>query len=268
MDKAIAADDKWGFHNPRAELRAGALCGHLDVSRPELGVSRLSIDRQQVSGHIFGIFPGRQPNSAQGFPSDKEHSELLPRQLADTYVRGGDLVAVYQPTVGWPYATQVYWQINDTQDSHDLLCSLSLLVSLHTHLLDTWPTICIHTQLMADEVVQLKLASEHSDGIRVLPNGISTLRSATGDCCILYRLAQVPFTYVEMMPAGDMRELSILRSDDRTCHARWELFAEFLEKGVIRRAQMQAIVVPRACDTELARAAYNAMQRRPLPLTT
>jgi hypothetical protein len=248
MDRAIPSDHAWLFSNPRAELHAGALCGLLDVSRPELGLSRLTIDRQPCSGKLFGVLPHAQSEWEQTAPHD-ELSKLPVRQLADAYVRGDDLVAAYKPTEAWPYDTQIYWQATDPASATELLSSMSLLVSLQTHLLDTWPTMCIETRLMADEVQHLE-------------------RSATNACCILYRLAEVPITYAEIMPTSDMRRVTIGRGNDGAYHARWELFAEFLEKGVIRRARMHSIVVPRARDTEIASAACDAMDCRPLPLTT
>jgi hypothetical protein len=102
----------------------------------------------------------------------------------------------------------------------------------------------------------------------MLPLGASTIRSDTGACCILYRLAGMPISYAEMMPGSDMRSFTISRADDGTCHSRWELFADFLEKGVIRRGRMHTIFVPRDGDIGLARAACNELQRLPLPLTT
>jgi hypothetical protein len=237
------AGHSWLLKAPRAELRAGALRGELDVSRPELGVSGLAIN-------------------------DVDLNSLPPRQMADVYVRGDDLIAAYQPTEAWPYATQIYWQAPDAGNSPDLLSSVSLIVSIQTHLLDTWPAMCIDTQLEADEIVHVDCASQHADSVRELPLGTATIHSAAGVCCILYRLAGMPITYAEMIPGSDMREVTISRENGRTCHARWELFAEFLEKGVIRRARMHSILVPRERDTELARAACSALQRRPLPLTT
>jgi hypothetical protein len=268
MSDTLTSGHSWLLTAPRAVLRAGALHGELDVSRPELGVSQLTINQRACTGKLFGVLPCPQKD-LHPLPTDHEDfSRLLPRQPADAYVRGGDLVVAYQPTESWPYATQIYWQIADEGYSPGWLSSVSVLVSLQTNLLDTWPTMCIDTHLEADDVVHVDCEPPYENAIHLLPARTHAIRHASGVCCILYRLAGMPISYAEMMRGSDIREVTISRDHGRLHHSRWELFAEFLEKGVIRRARMLSILVPREHDIESARAACNALERRPLPLTT
>ena len=51
------------------------------------------------------------------------------------------------------------------------------------------------------------------------------------------------------------------------CQQRVELFGDFLEKGVIRRARMQLLVADQAIDRQQAGAAYRQLSSRELPLT-
>lgn len=268
MGDSLAEDHSWLLDAPHAKLRSRALRGELDVSRPELGVNRLAINQQACAGRLFSVVRCAPNQSGQSALDDLELSQLPSQKLADVYVRGYDLVAAYQPTEAWPYATQIYWQVCDASCAPDLLSSVSLLVSLQTHLLDTWPRMCIDTHLEAEEIAHVDCASTLENAIRILPLGTNTIRSDTGACCILYRLAGMPISYTEMMPGSDMRSVTVSRANDGTCHSRWELFAEFLEKGVIRRGRMHTMFVPRDGDIGLARAACNELQRRPLPLTT
>jgi hypothetical protein len=268
MGDSLAADHSWLLDAPHATLRSRALRGELDVSRPELGVSRLTINQQACAGSLFGVVRCAADRIGQSAVDDVELGQLPSQELADMYVRGNDLVAAYQPTEAWPYATQLYWQVSDASCAPALLSSVSLLVSLQTHLLDTWPRMCIDTHLEAVEIAHVDCASPLANAIGMLPLGTNTIRSDTEACCILYRLAGMPISYAEMMPGSDMRSVTISRANDGTCHSRWELFAEFLEKGVIRRGRMHSIFVPRDDDIGLARAACNELQRRPLPLTT
>jgi hypothetical protein len=198
---------------------------------------------------------------------DEPSSEQSSWQLADAYVRGRDLVASYQAHKDWPYATQVYWSAAESGGFQAWQGGLSLLVSLQTSLLDTWPTMFIASRLVADEVLLVTCESGAPAEIKPLDRGKHSFRPMTSTCCVLSRLAGLPFSYAEIMPASDLREVAIDRGDD-ACHVRWELFAEFLEKGVIRRARMQSIVVPRANDIEHSVAVCRAIERRPLPLTT
>ena len=46
--------------------------------------------------------------------------------------------------------------------------------------------------------------------------------------------------------------------------AEWHLFADFLEKGVIRRARVHAALLPRENDFELAVECCRAMEQMPV----
>ena len=123
-------------------------------------------------------------------------------------------------------------------------------------------------RLIGQAAVPSTTEPPYENAIHLLPARTQAIRPASGVCCILYRLAGMPISYAEMMRGSDIREVTISRDHGRLHHSRWELFAEFLEKGVIRRARMLSILVPREHDIESARAACNALERRPLPLTT
>jgi hypothetical protein len=96
----------------------------------------------------------------------------------------------------------------------------------------------------------------------------TTIQPSRGDCCIIRRLTDVPLSYVEIMPASDFRHVVVHHESDGICRVSWELFADFLEKGVIRRSRLHSAFVERANDVELAAACGEAMARSSLPLTT
>jgi len=104
------------------------------------------------------------------------------------------------------------------------------------------------------------LVDSHADG----PLQINPQATA---CCQLWRLSGGELSYAEIMPRSDFRQLSVERMDHSST-SRWELFSEFLEKGVIRRARLQALFLPREDDVQLAAECCQAIERRPLPLTT
>jgi hypothetical protein len=187
--------------------------------------------------------------------------------VADAYIRGADLVATYQPTTDWPFSPQVYWRI-DRADAAEQLASQNLLVSVQTHLLETWPRISIVSQLHADE---LRIVSPRATGdaeSRSLSQGDHVFCPSTSMGCIVRRLAGSDISYLEIMPPSDYRELRISWSADGACLADWLLFADFLEKGVIWRARLQSLLVRRENDIELAIECCRADDVRPLPLTT
>src|SRR4051794_6716645 len=64
-----------------------------------------------------------------------------PLRAADVYIRGDDLVASYEPAADWPFSPQLYWQSGPLRQLDGVCASLSLLVSVQTQLLDTFPRI-------------------------------------------------------------------------------------------------------------------------------
>jgi hypothetical protein len=87
-------------------------------------------------------------------------------------------------------------------------------------------------------------------------------------CCVLWRLPAAPASYVEVVSTSDVRTVEFAPDSRAGWMARWHLFAEFLEKGVIRRSRVHGALVPRASDTELALECCRAAEQCPLPLTT
>jgi hypothetical protein len=84
---------------------------------------------------------------------------------------------------------------------------------------------------------------------------------------MLWRLPGGELSYAEIVPASDFRRLRVERFD-HSIGAQWEMFSEFLEKGVIRRARLQAMFVPRADDVQIVAESCQSIALRPLPLTT
>jgi hypothetical protein len=190
-----------------------------------------------------------------------------PLAVAEGYVRGGDLVASYEATTDWPYAPQIYWQTGHLDSVPGVVGSLSLLLSVQTHLLDTYPRIVVESASRAEQAFQLTAGG----GERSKPANIGgelNMQASAGVCCILRRLAGQTLSYAEFVPASDFRAAQVGRSDDGACHVRWQVFAEFLEKGVIRRARVHGAFLRRENDLDVAVACCQAVERESLPLTT
>jgi hypothetical protein len=267
LDDVARSNGAWTFHKTRAELCCGELTGQVDVSHPESGLNRLSIGTSQLSGHILAARPSSSeaPDPKQADRHTRDTSGL---NVADSYVRGCDLVATYEPRDDWPYTTQIYWSAPVHETMEQRLGSLSLFVSLHTHLLDTWPRLSIESLLEADEAFYLADNAGAPGAMKPIGRGQHELQPTGKACCVLQRLVGVPVTYAEIMPASDFRKLTIRYISDGACQTSWELFADFLEKGVIRRARMQSVFVPRNNDQAIALALCKEIDQQQLPLTT
>lgn len=246
-------DAAWTLAGEIASLRCAALSATVNLARPQSGLDALRIENAAVAGHLLALSPG----------GGKE----WPARVGDSYVRGCDLVATYAATSAWPYAPQIYWSAGEL-GGDSTLATLSLLVSIQTNLLDTHPEVDVASRLSSEEVLRLSPAGADDLHVESLPEGETAIQPGAGASCVLWRLADRPVSYAEIVPASDFRRLTVRTARGGFCEARWQLFVEFLEKGVIRRARVHTAFLPRENDVELAAELCRAAENQPLPLTT
>lgn len=254
MASTINEQQFWSLHNNAAQLNCGNLSGCIDASRPNAGL------------HGITVAPPTAITALRVYRADGADDKSWPLPIAESYVRGSDLVASYQPAGDWPFSPQLYWRANSLQAVRGVLSSISLLVSVQTHLLDTVPQIGVASTLPCDEF--LLVASDGKARPRSERIDLSQqLHSPNGDCCVVARFRDVPLSYAEIMPAGDFQAVRA-SSGANGSTLEWRLFAEFLEKGVIRRARLHAAMLPRENDIDIAAACCAAIDKLELPLTT
>jgi hypothetical protein len=239
-----------------AQLAVGAVTALVDPPWPNRGLSHVRVNDQvfdAMTARLLVITPQDDP-------------PIWHARLVDRYVRGNDLVATYTGNDSWPYAPQIYWSAEPEAADGAALGSLSVVVSIQTNLLDTHPRVFVRSGIPADELLMVRVSGRDTivdtpaDGVQLLDAG----SSAHG---LVWRLPGGEMSYAEMMPTSDIRQLEIRRGGPG-CMARWELFSEFLEKGVIRRARVQSVFLPREDDVHLAAKCCRMLASRPLPLTT
>lgn len=246
--------DYWALEDCVARLHCNAVSARVDIARPHLGVEDVQVDSVTIDGNLLALTPS---GAAAAWPAS----------VADAYVRGLDLVAVYAGDENWPYAPQVYWSATHRESNSETLASLALVVSIQTDLLDTHPRIDVRSSLCAEDALMISvigddlLVDSHVGGVQ----GIDPRASA---CGILWRLPGGELSYAEVMPTSDFRQLAVGRTANGEIQSGWELFAEFLEKGVIRRARLQSVFMPRENDVQLVAECCRMIENRPLPLTT
>jgi hypothetical protein len=245
----------WSSHGNVAELSCGKLSGRIDASRPNAGIHAVKFDGAQRAMDLLCVYR-----------SDIAGEKSWPLPIAESYVRGNDLVASYQATDDWPFSPQLYWRANSLRAVDGALASTSLLVSVQTHLLDTIPQIAVASQVASDETLHVTVnRGAQPSAVRI--DKSQTIPSTNEDCCAVCRFKDLPFSYVEIMPAGDFHAI-MPRTEGNGAAIEWRLFAEFLEKGVIRRARVHTAIVPRENDIEIAAACCAAIDGLELPLTT
>jgi hypothetical protein len=260
-DKAVSP--VWSSNGSKWQLVTGALAAEIDVAHPHLGLQHTKLNHALANCSLFCTQRASRALPAHGGAA----TTLWPLNVAESYVRGNDLVASYSPSNEWPYSPQLYWQAASLASVDGVLASLSHLVSIQTHLLDTHPEIQVASQVSSAECIHLTMHDNGEADVEPARGG-ETLVPRGSICCILWRLAAVPASYIEIVATTDFHSVSLERGANHELYAVWHLFAEFLEKGVIRRARVHAALLPRENDLELALECCRAVEHVPLPLTT
>jgi len=178
-----------------------------------------------------------------------------PETLVDSYQRGTDLVATYAQTPERNVRPQVYWRFVEPS-------ALELILSAQTSLLDSQPATALESALPAGEMVPL---SADAKVVQLTLDGWQTDDSAPR--AVLFRPAGLELSYLEMVHPTDFAgvQLSII---DGLPTARWHLFPERLEKGVIRRGRVRGVMLPRANDLQQAQKALIEFAHSALTLST
>jgi len=222
--------------------------------------------------------------------------------LESVYQRGSDLIATYQNSDNPQCSMQLEWRVASAltlpdrfaESSNDdgAFLIIDLVISLHTESLESYPHITTKTQLACDQFLYL-LAQNDSIQPAVLQNGIAAQASDQPGCAV-YRLQDLPWSYLEMVYPADFGHWQGSQSTNDppskrdTCSAYdpqlvkeplvkdlgaaseqtscWKLDCELLEKGVIRRLQLRAILLPKDNDQTLALQSYAKFAVNKLPL--
>lgn len=260
MDPRPDNQDGWTWHRPTAALRCGPIAGEVDVDQPPRGLHRLRLHGTEMPGHLLGV---------DWTAAADRQAQIAP---ADAYLRGDDLVARYASQPGAPFAPQVYWRC-EAVAANGPLAALSLWVSIETQLLDSHPCVHVDSHLPADEVLRVFVGDDGSVAAQpIAADNTWSESDAAGASCALWRLPGGRVSCAQFARKRDVREFSIHphpsplpKGEGTGC--RWGLFADFLEKGVIRRACLQTVFLAREDDVAQAAACWRAFQSQPLPLT-
>lgn len=227
----------WQLDGHHASLDLHGLVGQLDLDQPHRGLFDLAVNNGALSGDLWGWFPTDHPSD----------------QLAcdDAYIRGDDLVVSYLPSEAFPFHTEFYWRAN--RDNPSQSPQVSLIVSIETMLLDTMPEVTITSTIKSDSTTAASEALTFA-----VPNEV------TDPIAVLQTLSTVAGNLFQMVHPTDRPQGEV----DAEGNAHWRLFAHFLEKGVIRRARLNAQFLPSKNANELCLSAYQEFASEELPLTT
>ena len=239
----------WQLNGQQATTHLAGREGHLDLGQPEHG---FCLDGPQQRALRLLCFRNATPES----PTVTEN----PRG----YVRHDDLVINYGGDGVLPFHLQIYWGRRSYPASVD--CNgLEWTLAMQTELPDRLSQLATSTTgFGASELLHLPaLDAKEAKPIE----STSTLCAAESTGCILVRLGAI--SYIELVHPQDFISAQVIwTGEESEFSINRTVFDCILEKGVIVRARLFGLCVPRDNDVTLLREAYQSFLRRELPLTT
>ncbi len=176
----------------------------------------------------------------------------------ECYIRGNDLVVDYPLMPDRHLKPQIYWRA--VSEIGSCWNGMELIVSMQTDSLDSDSSVVIRTHGLWDTIQYLDADRELRD-----VNG-SRARFGPSVALPVLVLRGKYGTYIETVYPGDFVSVKVARVHDRVSVS-WQLFAERLEKGVIRRTRLQGVFGWDHSSREAIVEAFEAFCSAPLPLT-
>ena len=93
------------------------------------------------------------------------------------------------------------------------------------------------------------------------------MRCDTKPACFIFRLRGAPLSYIEMVHPLDFVESGLTPLGDGALRWTTRLFQGRLEKGVILRSRLKALITPRSDDIAAAALCYRDFAASEPPLT-
>ncbi len=243
----------WQLDGNVASLNVGELQARIDLARPRDGISQI-VPRgvRQDRVQLFQLASG------EADPGDK-------RFLKEFYVRGIDLVASYAETSDSPVSLEVYWRaLTDVVP----LCGVELWVSEQTNQLESDPQLSSASQLPMCDAFRFEGTDNGQLASLTLGEGESArLTGESGSGAFLFRPHGADWSYGEMVHPADFSAAHIEAHAGGLSLVNQLFGRECLEKGVIRRARLRGLFVPRQDDTTHIAEAYRLFASSELPLT-
>lgn len=214
----------WQLDGSTAHLETSKLKCRLDLAFPERGLT-----------DVTGVLRSKQPFRAVGAAIMQLTMPSESTRLADSYVRGNDLVATYEESADHPCRTQVYWRAEDESD----FFGIQLIVSVQTSILNATPGLTVTSQV--------------AGRARLIEDGVA-----------LGSLPDSEIWYVEIADRSNL-ESTIVQNNTQITN---RLFPGSLEKGVIQRARILGCFLPSDSVEATARSVCDNFVRWRPPLTT
>lgn len=236
----------WNLLGTRAVWSDALLSAEINVANPAAGVALNAVS---------GAVPRNDYRFLKILPVDRAPLAAP----VECYVRGQDLVALYEPLPGDRVQPQIYWRATATGGA----VGIEAVVSAQTSLLDSDPAFAAACEMAAGEVYALNADGRSWSALE----GRTTFSRGEVSGGFLIRPGHYRWSYFEAVHPADFLTARLELAGERAViHQR--LFRERLEKGVIRRGRIAAWFLPREGDEALAADSWQNFRDSAPPLTT
>lgn len=228
-----AAHHDWSFAGTVAVQGHGESAPRIDVAHPDRGLR--CGGETSASDAVLGV-------------------EVA--TLSDQWIRGADVVAVYEPSDRRRLRSTVMWRAHEAAAD---VSAWEVVVSAQTSLLETDVAMAVWSEIAADDL----LWSDAGPQPTWHPLGDGGLPAAA--TAVLARRRGSTSVIVAVHPA-DARRIEVVRQGGRSRIGCW-LFASAIEKGVLLRSRVLAAIGPGPADAAWAARLLHEFAASPPPLT-
>ncbi len=201
----------------------------LQLRSPQSGIGKLSYGGQSYPVRPFQL---------------TWRSDAAEYPFEETYTRGNELVVTYELAPNQRVRPQLVWCVTSRSGA----LAIDLTISMQTPDLDSDPRIQSHTDF-----------PPHTESLPIKCRGEFASQATDADTAFLFRPKDHELSYAELIFPSDLATGSVSWTGDRLSY---RLLSEPLEKGVIRKVRIRALVLPRSDDKLAAERAFEVALRR------
>jgi len=255
------ADSSWELRSPRATLQCGPWKAIVDLSTPERGVHGIVGPKgDSIEGELLGL--------DLAHCSANEGSSQNAWRLADLFIRGDEMVGVFEDAGPASLRLTASWRVISQAANTEQAFAVELLLSLATDELGVRAGLPVESRLTGWSTV-------HRLGMEGTPRPAlnrgepeAELLPDDGPLAVLVEGDQGQPALAQMVhPAASCRLLLSPTEDDQGLGLRYGLFDWTFEKGVTLRARLRGILLPNGADTAVADAWYEDLLVQPPTLS-
>lgn len=249
----------WNLTGKTATWQSDQLHTAIDLRHPELGLHRVVIlDHllHHVSLMRISLPPSATPATLQ---------------LENAYTRGSDLVVSYENAARGVHP-EFRWRIEPVRrGAQPEGAMIEMLISTRSDWLESDPTVNIGCQLPAttcdvlrDPGAPARIVFPHT-----APDHAIDIDCSCSSCALAFHLAEMPLVFGELFDTADVARAGLAADQTHdTIASTITFFPGQLERGVIRRTQLRAVLVPEECAERVLAQQWADMIASPPPLTT